>query len=83
MTKKILIIKLGALGDVVRTIPILSAIKEKYPNSEIYWLTKKDSVEILENNPNINKILVFPYNFDQELHNDFHNPASNPFCLTN
>ena len=31
---KILIIKLGALGDVLRTTPILHAIKEKYPDQK-------------------------------------------------
>jgi ADP-heptose:LPS heptosyltransferase len=36
---KILIIKLGAIGDVIRTTPILRKIKEKYPNSSISWLT--------------------------------------------
>ena len=66
MTKKILIIKLGALGDVLRTTPILLGIKEKFNDSEIYWLTKKDSVEILENNPYIYKILVLPYNFSEK-----------------
>lgn len=36
---KILIIKLGAAGDVIRTTPLLYPIKEDYPNSRIYWLT--------------------------------------------
>ena len=36
---KILIIKLGAAGDVIRTTPILKKLKQEYPNSEITWLT--------------------------------------------
>lgn len=36
---KILIIKLGAAGDVIRTTPLLYPIKNEYPNSKIYWLT--------------------------------------------
>ena len=37
--EKILIIKLGAIGDVIRTTPILSLLKKKFPSSKIYWLT--------------------------------------------
>ncbi|MEA3329259.1 MAG: glycosyltransferase family 9 protein [Nanoarchaeota archaeon] len=57
---KICIIKLGALGDVVRTTPILQAIKEKFPDSEITWITKFNAKEILTNNPNINHISIIP-----------------------
>lgn len=45
---KILVIKLGAKGDIIRTLPILSAIKEKYPNPEIFWVTKPENVEMLQ-----------------------------------
>lgn len=73
---EILIIKLGAKGDVVRTLPLLLAIKEKYPDSEITWITKSSSTEILKTSPHINKVLAIPaqinekfdilYNFDIE-----------------
>ena len=55
---KILIIKLGAIGDVIRTTSILHGLKEKYPGSEIDWLTKKESYHILKNNNLISKIFV-------------------------
>ncbi len=37
---KILIIKFGAIGDVIRTTPLLHKIKSEYPNGEIWWLTQ-------------------------------------------
>ncbi len=37
--QKILIIKLGALGDVIRTTPILRKLREVYPFSYITWIT--------------------------------------------
>jgi heptosyltransferase-2 len=37
--KRILIIKLGALGDVIRTTPLLERFRKNYPNSHITWLT--------------------------------------------
>ncbi|MGD0339193.1 MAG: glycosyltransferase family 9 protein [Bacteroidota bacterium] len=39
VTKKILIIKLGAIGDVIRTTPLLHRIKSEYPEAQIWWLT--------------------------------------------
>jgi heptosyltransferase-2 len=36
---RILIIKLGALGDVIRTTPLLNALKKKNPDARITWLT--------------------------------------------
>lgn len=58
---KIVIIKLGALGDVVRTLPIAEAIKKKYPNTEITWITKKNALELFEGNNNIDKSFAIPY----------------------
>lgn len=46
--QNILIIKLGAIGDVVRTTPILRKLKKDYPNSFITWLTY--SPEVLSKN---------------------------------
>jgi len=56
-----MVIKLGALGDVVRTLSILPAIKEKYPESEIHWITKKNAIQLFEDNPNIKKSYSLPY----------------------
>lgn len=60
--KKILIIKLGALGDVLRTTPVLLGIKKKYPDSFICWLTKESALPLLKNNPLIDKL--FSYNWE-------------------
>jgi ADP-heptose:LPS heptosyltransferase len=61
---QILIIKLGAKGDVVRTLPLLLAIKEKFPESIITWITKSQCKEILETSPHIDNILTIPANFE-------------------
>ena len=37
--KEILIIKLGAIGDVIRTTPLLRKLKEVHPDARIWWLT--------------------------------------------
>jgi len=37
--ERYLIIKLGALGDVIRTTPLLRKIRSLHPQAEIWWLT--------------------------------------------
>jgi ADP-heptose:LPS heptosyltransferase len=59
VTFKILIIKLDAPGDVLRTTSILPSLKKKYPDSFVTWLTRKSSVDLFLNNPLVNQLLVF------------------------
>ncbi|MDO9576656.1 MAG: glycosyltransferase family 9 protein [Candidatus Cloacimonadales bacterium] len=40
LEKRILIIKLGAAGDVIRTTPILRKLRSEFPKAEITWLTE-------------------------------------------
>lgn len=54
---KILIIKLSSIGDVIHTLPVLSAIREALPKAEISWVVEKSSAEILRNNPLITKLI--------------------------
>ncbi len=42
--KRILIIKLGAMGDVIRTTPLVVKYKELYPDCHITWLTLSPEV---------------------------------------
>jgi len=78
---KILIIKLGAKGDVVRSLSILPALKEKYAEAEIYWVTKKESVSLFDGNPYVKK--VYPIgerlneSFDQLYNFDIEDDATN------
>ena len=39
VTENVLIIKLGAAGDVLRTTPILAPIRKQHPHARIWWLT--------------------------------------------
>ncbi len=59
MKKNILIIKLSSAGDVLRTTAILSGLKEKYPESAITWLVNGNGRELLEGNPNVDKIIDY------------------------
>jgi len=59
ISKKILIVNLGALGDIVRTTPLLQALKEKHgSNCHITWLVDEgEGKDILKNNPKVDRVL--------------------------
>lgn len=44
ITKRILIIKLGALGDVVRTTPLVTRYRKEYPGCHISWITLSPAI---------------------------------------
>ena len=56
---KILIINLDAMGDVLMTTAQLPTIKQKYPVSTVYWITLKNAVGLLQNNPYIYKVFTY------------------------
>ncbi len=51
---KILIIKLGSMGDVVRTTPILHVLR-----GDITWITLEESIPLLKGVPSIKRVLPF------------------------
>ena len=57
--KKILIMRSGAIGDVVMTTPLIKAIRRKFPSAEIDYLTGNWSKKVLEGNPQLNRIISF------------------------
>ncbi len=57
---KILIINLDAMGDVLMTTAQLPALKRKFPESTIYWITDINAVKLLYENQFID--YVFAYN---------------------
>jgi ADP-heptose:LPS heptosyltransferase len=56
---KILIVKIGAIGDVLRTTSLLPGLAEKYRPVEIDWLTSETSRELLEGNPYLRRVLAW------------------------
>jgi ADP-heptose:LPS heptosyltransferase len=56
---KILIIKLDAVGDVLRTTSILKPLKKKYPESYIEWCTRRNSLELFKHNSIVDEVIIF------------------------
>ena len=54
---RILLIKLDSPGDVLRTTCLLPSLKQSYSSSHITWMTLDPSRALLENNPDIDRIV--------------------------
>lgn len=54
---KILIIKLDAAGDVLRTTSILPGLKKRYPQSHLTWITRGPSLPLFINNPYVDRVI--------------------------
>lgn len=57
--ERVLIIKLDAMGDVLRTTSLLPPLTEKHPSAAITWITRRESRPLLERNPYITEILDY------------------------
>lgn len=57
--KKILIVKLSAIGDVIHALPVAHALKQEYPKARITWVVEKPAYDLLTNNPDIDEIIIF------------------------
>jgi heptosyltransferase-2 len=55
--ERVLVIKLDAMGDVLRSTALLPALHEVHPHAAVTWITRKESVPLLQQNPYIADIL--------------------------
>jgi ADP-heptose:LPS heptosyltransferase len=61
--ERVLVIKLDAMGDVLRTTSCLPALKRLYPRSHVTWITRSNAVALLQGNPDIDRILPVESNY--------------------
>jgi heptosyltransferase-2 len=57
--ERVLMIKLDAMGDVLRTTALLPALAEAHPQAAIDWITRPESVPLLENNPYLADVVAY------------------------
>lgn len=55
----ILIFKLSALGDVLRTTSLLRPLLARYPKAKLTWVTSQAALPLLENNPYLAEFLAW------------------------
>ncbi|MDD3420290.1 MAG: glycosyltransferase family 9 protein [Candidatus Gastranaerophilales bacterium] len=58
--KKILILRLSAIGDTIHTLPMVAAIKKSYPDCEIGWVVEDKAELFVKDNPLVDHCYVLP-----------------------
>ena len=58
---RILIIKTSSLGDVVCALPVLTELRELYPQARIGWVVDRRFADLLRGNPAIDELFAFAH----------------------
>ena len=54
----ILIVKLSAIGDVIHTLPALSAVRKHYPDAHITWVVEEASADLIMDHPYLDQVII-------------------------
>jgi len=61
--RKILVVRLDQIGDVVCSLATLPFLKEQYPEAEITFLVGSEGADVVKDHPSIDHVLVYPSNW--------------------
>jgi heptosyltransferase-1 len=65
--ERVLIIRLSAIGDVVMASPLIGAFKRSWPETRISWMVEDTSKPVLEANPDLDEVIIWPRSRWREL----------------
>lgn len=57
---KILLIRPSALGDVCRTVPVVAALRAKFPKARIEWMVQRGFEDAVRHHPAVDAVVDFP-----------------------
>lgn len=57
--KRILVVKLSAIGDVLMATPVARALREAFPESYIAWAVERKSADVVLGNPYLDEVIVW------------------------
>jgi heptosyltransferase I len=55
----ILIVRLGAMGDIIHSLPGAASLKHSFPDARVTWVVEPNWVPLLEGNGFVDRIVVF------------------------
>ncbi len=57
--ERIALIKPSALGDIVHSLPVLTALRRRFPSAHIAWIVNRSYAPLLYGHPDLNEIIPF------------------------
>src|SRR6266404_2918679 len=57
--RRIALIKPSALGDIVHSLPVLTALRTRYPEAHITWVVNRGYEPLLRGHPDLDETLPF------------------------
>jgi lipopolysaccharide heptosyltransferase I len=57
--RRIALIKPSSLGDIVHTLPVLTALRARYPQAYIAWVANRSYESLLQGHPDLDAVLAF------------------------
>lgn len=61
--QRIVIIKPSALGDIAHALPVATALRQRFPKSEISWIVNTTYAGLLENHPDLDDVITYDRNY--------------------
>jgi heptosyltransferase-1 len=58
--RRILIVRLGAMGDVIHALPAAGRLKHAFPAARIAWAIEPRWAPLLDGNPNLDEVIAVP-----------------------
>ena len=58
--KNIMVVRLGAMGDIVHVMPAVINLRMVFPSAHISWLVEDKHKDLVECLPGIDEVIVFP-----------------------
>jgi lipopolysaccharide heptosyltransferase I len=57
---RVLIVRLGAVGDVIRTLPAVGLLRSTFPGAHLAWIVEDLSFDLLEGHPALDEVIRLP-----------------------
>ncbi|MCC6585695.1 MAG: glycosyltransferase family 9 protein [Bryobacterales bacterium] len=56
--KRVLVLRLGAMGDIIHALPAVSSIRQSFPGASVCWLVERRWRPLVDGNPFVDEVLV-------------------------